>query len=301
MTTYTYNAYGLNFASQFPLPELNLCGNGDQGAPVISIHYGKVPETLPFASDYGIAWQSEPGKFLLTVDEVARYLILENEQVIVEPLNDSSEMDVRAFLLGSVLGALLHARRILVLHASVIQTERGAVLFTGNSGAGKSTLLAAFLKRRYAMLADDKAGIVVDENKIARAIPGFPRVRLTENAVGKLQFPAQDADYNRELGKYVSPVENFCRETLPVKAAYALGVHNRPEVILKPLAPFEQFEVLNYNTYRRRFLLEIGQRRAHFDNLSALSKQIRVSKVSRPEFPVLIDELVARIEEDIAR
>ncbi len=301
MTTYNYTAYGLNFASDFPLPELRPQNNGDGNVPDISIIYGEVPETLPFASDYGIAWQSEPGKFLLTVDEVARYLIVKNRQVIIEPFDGSSESDIRAFLLGSVLGGLLHARQILVLHASVIQTEHGAVLITGNSGAGKSTLLAAFLKRGYAMLADDKAGLIADENGIVKAIPGFPRVRLTKDAVGKLQFPVRDAEYNQELGKYILPVERFCTEILPVKAAYALSLHNRTDVIFESLTPFEQFEILNYNTYRRRFLLEDSQRRSHFKILSALSKQIQVSKILRPETPNLIDELVERIEEDIAR
>ena len=63
--------------------------------------------------------------------------------------------DIRVFLLGSCLGALLHQRGVLALHASAIETDQGAVLFMGDSGMGKSTTLQAFIKRGYKMLADD--------------------------------------------------------------------------------------------------------------------------------------------------
>ena len=59
------------------------------------------------------------------------------------PGRDLYESDVRVFLLGSCIGALLHQRGILVLHAGAIHTDKGAVLFTGPWGIGKSTLLAA--------------------------------------------------------------------------------------------------------------------------------------------------------------
>ena len=99
-----------------------------------------------------MAWQSAPGLLLLSVEEVARYLIVDNREMRIQRLPGSIESDVRIFLLGSVLGALLHARQMLVLHASAIQTEQGAVLFIGRSGAGKSTLLGALLLRGYPII-----------------------------------------------------------------------------------------------------------------------------------------------------
>lgn len=296
--SYAYTAYGLKVTSTFPLPELEPHKNG---APDVRISYGNVPETLPFPSANGVAWQSAPGKLLLTVSEVARYLIIENSEVIIEPLPGSRAEDVRVFLLGSALAAVLHARKIMVLHAGVIETKFGAVLFMGDSGAGKSTLAAAFLKRGYAILADDKAGIVLDANGIAEVLPGFPRLRLTKDAIKKLRFPIQDATFNRGLEKYLVPVERFGAKRLRVKAAYSLGVHNKPDVILEQLEAMQRFETLNYHTYRRRFLREPSQRMAHFQSLNALSKQVRAVRVIRPDYPNLLDELVARIEEDFAQ
>lgn len=298
MSSYTYTAYGLHFASAFPLPELRPATNGKAD---ITVSYGEVPNTLPSPSANGVAWQSAPGQLLLSVEEVARYLILDNQKIIIQPLPGSREADVRIFLLGSVLGALLHARQMLVLHSSVIQTKHGAALFMGHSGAGKSTILGTFLQRGYSMLADDKAGIVVNKDSIAQVMPGLPFARLTKETVEELKLPALESQFNRGLGKYVLPVERFRAEPLKVHAAYSLNVHNRDDIRLEQLLRIEQFHILNRHTYRRRFLHRAEQRQSHFEILGALSNQARVTRVFRPDNSRLIGDLVDRIEEDLER
>jgi hypothetical protein len=298
MTNYTYTAYGLHFASSFPLPELRPARND---APDITISYGEVPACLPLPSANGVAWQAGPGRMLLDVAEIARYLLVENREVRIQPLPGVAEKDVRIFLLGSVLGALLHARQMLVLHASVIQTERGAVLFLGRTGAGKSTLLGALLQRGYNMLADDKAVIALNEAGLPQALPGFPLLRLTAEAVKELQYPTQGAELRHSLEKYVLPVTQFCAAPLPLHAAYALSAHNQTDIRLEPLPLLERFQVLNRHTYRRRFMHNAEQRQAHFRLLSAAANQARVTNVRRPDYPCLLAELAARIEEDWAR
>lgn len=298
MTPYTYTAYGLNFASAFPLPELTPHKNDK---PDITIDYGKVPNTLPFPSDNGLTWQAAPGKLLLTVSEIGRYLIIENREIIIEPLPECREADVRTFLLGSVLGALLHARQMLVLHSSVIRTKRGAVLFMGRSGAGKSTLLGTFLLRDYAMLADDKAGIIIGNDGTALALPGFPHARLTEETVKELNYPVGELPVNEKVGKYIVPVANFCAEPLRVHAAFSLNPYNQSEIRLESLQILDSFQILNRSTYRRRFLHHSEQRKAHFKTLGAVSKQAKVIKVFRPDNANLIGELADKIEEGFSR
>lgn len=298
MSFYQYTAYGLNFESSFPLPELTPHRNGK---PDITINYGKVPPELPFPSGNGLAWQSAPGKLLLTIREVARYLIVDNREIIIEPFPEVGEYDVRIFLLGSVLGALLHSRRMLVLHSSVIETKQGAVLFMGRSGAGKSTLLGAFLKRGYAMLADDKAGITVNTGGIAQAMPGFPYARLTAETVKALDYPVEGLEITRGLGKYIVPVERFSAEPVKVHAAYSMGAYNQPDISFEPLQTMDAFQVLNRSTYRRRFMHRAEQHESHFQILGELSKQARVSRVFRPDNTNLIEELADRIEEDFLR
>jgi len=70
----------------------------------------------------------------------------------------------------------------------------------GRSGVGKSTLLGAFLQRGYAMLADDKAAIVVDGD-VPLALPGYPLIRLAEDAVNELQFPVNGSRLKTQPGQ----------------------------------------------------------------------------------------------------
>ena len=294
--SYTYTAYGLRIASPFPIPELR---RSDGGLPDITIGYGPVPESLPNPSAHGIAWQTCPGQFLFNVHQVGRYLITGDSEVRIEPLHGVSEEDVRLFLLGSVLGALLHARRILVLHASVIQTARGAVIFMGQSGSGKSTLLGAFLQRGYKMLTDDKAGIVLDPAGAPTALPGMPFVRLTKDAVNKLEFGVNGLLPNASLNKYVVPIDRFCEGSIPVRAAYAVLPHNRPEIRLDPIESLDRFETLSKHIYRGRFVRQAGQREAAFRTLAAVASTTGVAKVRWPDYPCRIGELVDRIEEHL--
>jgi hypothetical protein len=294
---YTYTAYGLNFASALPLPEL-LPAVAE--SPDVTIGYGDVPVSLPDACENGVAWQSAPGQLLLSVVGVARYLLIENREIRIQPLPGSADVDVRTFLLGSVLGAMLHARRMLVLHASVIQTDAGAVLFMGRSGAGKSTLLGAFLQRGYLMMSDDKAGITLDERGVPYVMPGLPFIRLTHEAATALRYPVDENQLRHRLDKYAVPVERFHSTAVVLRAAYALNAHNRSDIRLEELQTLERFNLLNRHVYRRRFVQKGPGRQTHFEILGAVSNRARVVRVFRPEYPRLIDELRARIEDDLA-
>jgi hypothetical protein len=296
MSGYTYTAYGLRIASSFPVPELRVDGGG---TPDITVGYGRVPESLPNPSSHGIAWQSGQGQLLLRVHQVARFLIVEDREIRIDPYPGSTEEDVRIFMLGSVLGALLHARRILVLHASVIQTARGAVLFMGRTGSGKSTLLGAFLQRGYKMLTDDKAGIVVDSEGSPVALPGMPFVRLTKDSVDKLGFPVNGLRPNQGLNKYVVPVDSFCEGPIPVRAAYSMRPHNRTDIQVEPVDSIDRFETLSSQIYRRRFIHNSHQRESAFRTLGAVASRTGVARLRWPDHPCRLDELVSRIEEDL--
>jgi len=64
--------------------------------------------------------------------------------------------------MGSAMGALLHQRNILALHAGTIAVNGGSVIFCGPSGIGKSTLAAGFRRRGYPNVAGDDVFDLVD-------------------------------------------------------------------------------------------------------------------------------------------
>jgi hypothetical protein len=190
-----YTAYGLRIKSELFLPDLLAAQSGE---PDVSIHYGPVPMALLHPRGIGGAYQASPEVFLLTVPGIARYLVCDGREICIEPAPTATDDDVRIFMLGSAMGALLHQRQRLVLHASAIQTDLGAVLFTGHSGAGKSTLLAAMVQRGYAMLADDITVVQFGADGAPVAIPGYPCTRLWADAAAKLNHPTEPLRRVRE-------------------------------------------------------------------------------------------------------
>jgi hypothetical protein len=295
MTTFTYSVFGLKLASSFPLPELK---EQKDIEPDVEIRFGKVPELLESTSENGLLWQSEPGKLLLSIENTARYLVIDDREIIIEPAPESSESKIRTFLLGSIMASILYARNTPILHASVINTKRGAVLFMGRSGAGKSTMLGAFLKRGYEMLSDDKAGIFIDEEGEVKVLSAFPAARLMKKTVSELGYTVDDTWVSQGKRKYVMPVKNFVDEPVRIYAAYSIKPYNKEEIVLTPLEQFDRFQHLNRNTYRRRFIQEKDQKKKHLGIFGKMAEQIRVIEVLRPNNPQMIGELADKIEED---
>ena len=292
-----FTAYGLEIESQFPLPELL---PGTNRHPDIAIRYGDVPLSLPDPAAKGVAWEAQPGTLLLRVHGVARFLVRDGRDIVIERSPNSRDEDVNAFLLGSALGAVLHQRGMLVLHASAIQTPEGAVLFLGKSGSGKSTLLAALLKRGHVMLADDVTGVTLDEDGSPRVLPAFPAACLWPDAATELQQPLHELKRLRTgLQKYLLPVDRLCADPQSVRAIYVLTMHNQIDIRLEPTAPTERVTCLLRYTYRRKYLDGLDLRQTQFRLVVALANAARVIRVTRPTDPFLLSNLVQRIEDDL--
>ena len=290
-----YTAYGLRIRSEIAVP---FSPAAPEGEPDVSICIGAVPAApAPPESGPQRPWTAAPDIFLLNVDGVARYLVREGRDIVIEP-EGGSDKALSAFLLGSALAACLQQRRILTLHASAIETRAGAVLFAGRSGAGKSTLLAAFVEHGYAMLADDVTGIVLDAGERPLALPAFPCARLWADVVNQLGWRARDS-VREGLEKYLVPVEHFRDTPLAVRAVFVLNASNGDGIKIKMQPSAAAFRLLLKRTYRERHLRGLGRQHAHFWTVAAMANQVPVHQVSRPARLVQIDALVNRIEDHL--
>ena len=294
---YCYKAYELIINSEFPLPELIPHPEvpGD-----VTIRYGPVPTDLDPIEGQGVLYQANAGQFLLKLENVAHYLVQNGQEIIVSPLGSLS--DIRVFLLGSVMAALLHQRAILVLHAAALQTAKGAVLFCGVSGCGKSTLLNEFLRRGYAMLVDDVCGIVM-ANGQPMVLPGYPRTRLWLDSAKKLDQSVENLERTRpNLEKYERQVpEQYWNQPTPLGKIYLLTSHNQEDIAIKVVPRVNSFGIVIHNTYRQHFLGGLGMRTPHFQSVTAVVQQVLVSKVTRPSGGFFLTELADAIEQDFAQ
>ena len=294
---YHYFAHGLYITSDLCCPELApVEPNGH--TPDVIIRLGATPTALENPTKQSFLYQAKPNHFLLNLNQIARFWVQDGKQITIEPAAESHEDTIRLFLLGSVLGALLHQRGQVILHGSAVETERGAVVFTGPSGVGKSTLAAALQQRGYRVLADDVCSIVYDETvREAQVHPGLAHLKLWADAAQQLDLSAVATRRVRpELEKYALPLSNpFAQTPVRLYAVYSLSDSNLGEWRIEAVAQLQKMEMLVANTYRQRFLVGLGMRQQHFQQITRIASQVRVYRVTRPAIGFCVAELCERL------
>jgi hypothetical protein len=273
-----YRAFGLVLCSEIPLPELAVEPARSEAADV-EIRSGPLD---PDSGESG--YTATPEGTLLFVPRIGRYLIRDGREIIVAPAEGAPERNVRLFLLGSALGALLHQRGLLPLHANAIEMDGKAVAFSGHSGAGKSTIAAWFHDRGHRILSDDVCVIGFDEAGRALAYPGIPRLRLWREA---LEASGREAEsYRRSFDatdKYDVPSDRHALEPLPLAAIYLLrqAEQGASGAAIARLRGVDCVETLVANTYRGAYLRTIGRTGEHLAACLRVSRQVPVFRAAR--------------------
>lgn len=294
---FDYSAFGLNFQSEIELPELL---PSKAGASPVIVEFGTVPSDLEGAIDRGGIYAVKPGSFLLTMDGVGRYLVENGRRITVQPEPDAEEDDVRVFLLGSSFGALLHQRGVLALHASAVVVDGGAVLFTGLSGAGKSTTAAAFQRLGHRILADDITAVTLLDGR-PMAQPGLVRLKLWRDSVKNLNHDPKTLKNVRRgtIHRFALPIKDFCSEAIPLRAVFALSHWNEDYFEHHLAEHSSSFNLLLRNTYRSRFLNGLKAHPKHFKVASAVSQQVPIHILCRPDHPFQVEELIELVLEQL--
>jgi hypothetical protein len=284
---YNYQAFGLTIVSDLPCPEL-LPGTGPAQ---VSIRYGPVPdnlasnqEDLNSVREQKNYFQVNAGEFLLKLEDVGKYLVLRGEEIIIERAPGVPDNEVRLFLLGSAMAALLHQRGLLPLHACAVEVNGGAAVFLGPSGIGKSSLAEALRRRGYRVLADDVAAISVSPSGTTLVQPAYPQLKLWADALNEQGTdPAGLPVIRAGMEKYGVPVKDFCPQPRPLKWVYELTIGISPALELTPLTGVEKITVLMHHTYRSQLLARDLERRRHFQQCGRAARQCQVSRLARPE------------------
>jgi hypothetical protein len=293
-----YHIFGLNITSVIPLPARPGLSLQPEAAPDVVIEYGETPAVLTDPRFKGVRFQANPGEFLLRVDNVARYYVRDGSRVTIMPENGASLDDILVFLIGSAMGALLHQRKILTLHAGAIVANGESVIFTGPSGVGKSTLTAGFYRRGYPFLADDVCAIT-NHNGRPSVVAGFPQLKLWADCLKKLDTDRNELKSVRGSGgleKYFLPVENIEDSPVPVHSVFVLETTNTNGMEILNLKGGGKVDPLIDNTYHLRFLKGLGGETDHFVQCAAVAAGADVYRAVRTRRKFLLDELLDMVE-----
>lgn len=268
----------------------------------IAIRRSAVPLELPGAIHAGPTWQVARGRILVRVPGVARFLATEGRHLAFEAEAGSSDDSLRIFLLGCGLGALLHQRGSLALHASAVAVNGRAVLFCGPSGAGKSSLAAALSAAGHRLTADDISLIGMTPGGHPTVAPDGRGLKLWADAIEALAIGSERDAVRPGIRKYwvdppspaLTPQSN---EEAPVAAIYFLRTELPPfRSGIEPLSLVAGAELLRACAYRPRLVQALGQEDAWFHKSLAMLSRIGVFRFTRPWNLSSMPEWVERLE-----
>lgn len=291
-----YTSYHLSIDCPFPLPELLPDESGEKPAD-IHIRLATVPpEGLRDGRQVGpLLWTGDHSLWL-NVPEVARFLVRHGREILIDPAPGIDEDSLRVFLLGSALGSLLFQRGLLVLHGNAIRVGDQCMLCLGGTGTGKSTLAAGFLARGHQVLADD---VVAVDNE-CRALPGFPRIKLWQDAADQLSIDTESLRRIRpDMRKFNYPVQP-APESLPIRWIYILGGGVGDDIRLEPIQGMDRFEHLKAHTYRARFMEGMALKTRHLQLCGQLAGRARLAWVARPTDGFHLDDLAEYLLTDMS-
>ncbi|MCK5135659.1 MAG: hypothetical protein KAR19_07725 [Bacteroidales bacterium] len=285
MKEFTYNIFGLSIRSQLEIPEFT---EYPSETTQVTVRFGSVADHLDTVISTGVLFESGKEEFLLKLPNIGKYLIRNGTQIIIEPKPGATPEEIRLFLLGSVLGTILHQRGFLPLHGSTVDVKGKALVIIGNSAAGKSTLAASLNLAGYPLISDDLSAISLNDSGACVAHRGIPFIKLWKDTSGLL-YPG--GKYNRvrpQINKYKIPVnkDKQMNEVWRIETIVRLTSRNNHEFQVHTISGANKLAMLREHVYRDQLIKGMGIMESHFHMLSLLAGQIRLFHVERPSLPL---------------
>lgn len=286
-----YNAYGLHIRSEITCPELS--PNEQPGeSPEVSIRLLS-PSPAVAESLENRYYEVEARTFRMNVTGVARYVVEDGGLISVEPEAGASQEEIRLYLLGSAMGALLYQRGLFPLHGSAVETQWGAMLFVGSQGIGKSTLAAQFHRKGYRVLSDDVCAVAPKAGGF-EVLPALAHFRLCADAYERLG-DMHGASFN--VDKFVVPLgDGYCSNPAPLRAIHLLADKETGDPDFELLRGFSRVQCLLENLYRPQYLQGQSTQSELMRMAGLIAQKCAVIKVTRRRDPAQIEPLIDFLE-----
>jgi hypothetical protein len=235
-----------------------------------------LPPVLEGATRVGPHSSARPGVLLRVVPGVGRFMASEGCRLEYCATPGADVEAVGALLEGGVLGALIHQRGELPLHAStlVAPERRWAVALAGTSGAGKSTTAYELVRRGWRLLSDDLTRITLEDGG-PLAWPGRPKLRLLADACHAFGLDtAALAPAPSWPGKHVLELPGWAQ---PVAlAAVVVLERGNGALRVEAVRGAGAARTLAEHTYRRHYVAALGQTQRHLELVAATTARTTV-------------------------
>jgi hypothetical protein len=292
---FTYIAYGLGIHSTLVLPELTP-GPAQRDVVVGLGHIPGVPSD-PAAGDGLLRVSADEA--CLHWPDVGAVLLRHGREITIDPRPGAAADVLRLYLLGPVLGLLLHQRGLLVLHASAVAIDGGVAAFLGHSGRGKSTTAAMLHARGCAVVADDVVAVDLGASGGPVALPGFPQLKLWPDAITALgETPGDLPRIHAGEEKRARAVGTTETTPRPLRRLYVLT--DADSLGLEPLGGHAAVFELLQHSYVAAALERLGSS-VHLTRCAHLAAAVPVRRLRRPRRLAGLEELAAFVEADAAR
>lgn len=294
----TYQAYGLTFGSELPLPEFLSAPPSD--APDVNVVVAPIPDApQPSSVDGGCFVRTEGDAVTFAWPTIGRYRAESGRRIVVDPIPGVAPETIRLPVLGVVLGVLLHQRGHFTLHASAVSMAGQAVAFVGWKGAGKSTMAATLQRRGHALLTDDVLAVSVGDAEPPRVHPAFPQIKLWSETADALGASVDALDrISPDVPKYaVRDADAFASGAHPLRAVYVLDTGDR--IATTPLTGPDAFAALMGQAYAARFLGQNGVGPVGFRQGARLAATVPIVRLTRPRDLTQLDAVAAHVEDEV--
>lgn len=310
--SFHYCLYGLTARVSERLPGLAPAAP-PAGAPDLCITLGSLPEGAPgeaapwFASP-GRSSAGEPllvvrrpgdGRFHLRYTDGTEFVVDVSAGRVWARWPEGLGLENTAtYLLGPVLGFSLRMRGATCLHASAVEAGGKSLVLAGPAGAGKSTTAAAFARAGFRVLCDDVLPLVSRADGRFEVQPSYPQLRLWPDAAGAL-FGHEDAlprltpGWDKRYLDLAAGEGGFRTDPVPLGAVFLLAEREAglAEPRLAPLRGGAAVLELVANVYMG-YLPDAAARARDLERLAALVRAVPVTRVTPPEDPARLPELV---------
>lgn len=230
--------------------DCGLASYGQPGQADVTIGVGEPTANLAPGNCAGACVRVSKTTTHFSIPRLGQVVASTGLEITVQPDPGTPADKLAPFLRTAGMGAILHQRGAVTLHASVVSINDRAVAFSGCSGAGKSVIAAALQVRNFPLLSDEIC-CLRDPDRLYIS-PASPEIWVWPDAARSTAISHVDAPRVRsDLPLKRIEARYFLNETVPLTRIYFLQPRDADEeVSIEALTPVDGTALFLDNLYQ---------------------------------------------------